>query len=83
VESTGALLGLFTQTSRVLGTNGPLLHLACLSVADVEGFFETGDAPFDTSFLNKHLRVFYLDKKKEEKEEKEETEEEPRQEEAA
>lgn len=59
VDSTGLLLGLFGQTARSIGLNGPLLHLAGISDTDVEARFQESEAPWDTSFLNPRLRVVY------------------------
>ena len=59
VDSTGLLLGLFGQTARCIGLNGPLLHLAGISDTEVEARFQASDAPWDTSFLNPRLRVIY------------------------
>ena len=59
VDSTGLLLGLFGQTARSIGLNGPLLHLAGISDTDVEARFQEADAPWDTSFLNPRMRVTY------------------------
>ncbi len=59
IDSTGLLLGLFAQTARSIGLNGPLLHLAGISDTDVEGTFTEADAPWDTSFLNPRMRVVY------------------------
>jgi hypothetical protein len=59
VESTGLLLGLFSQTARSIGTNGPLLHLAGIADTDVVGHFTEEDAVWDTSFLNPRFKVVY------------------------
>jgi hypothetical protein len=59
IDSTGLLLGLFSQTAKSIGLNGPLLQLAGIADTDVEARFEEGDARWDTSFLNPRLRVSY------------------------
>jgi hypothetical protein len=59
IDSTGLLLGLFGQTARCIGLNGPLLQLAGISDTDVEARFLEADAPWDTSFLNPRLHVTY------------------------
>ena len=59
IDSTGLLLGLFTQTARSIGLNGPLLQLAGIADTDVEAKFSEEDAPWDTSFLNPRLKVVY------------------------
>jgi hypothetical protein len=64
VESTGLFLGLMSGCSAVNGMNGPLLHLASLCEVDVEAWFQSFDAPYDSAFLNPRLRVRYLEEKK-------------------
>ncbi len=59
VESTGLLLGLFAQSARSIGTNGPLLHLAGIADTDVNGHFTAEDEPWDTGFLNPRFKVSY------------------------
>ncbi len=59
VESTGLLLGLFSQAARCIGTHGPLLHLAGIADTDVDAHFGAEDAAWDTSFLNPRMKVIY------------------------
>lgn len=59
VDSTGLLLGLFANTSRSIGLNGPLVQLAGMADTDVEARFEAGESVWDTSFLNPRLKVRY------------------------
>src|SRR5690606_28580950 len=59
VESTGLLLGLFARTALTIGMNGPLLHLAGLADADVEGHFTEAESAWDTSFLNPRIKIAY------------------------
>jgi hypothetical protein len=61
VDSSGLLLGLFAQTARSIGFNGPMLHLAGLAETDVEARFEGKDAVWDTSFLNPRMKVIYAE----------------------
>lgn len=64
MESTGLTIALIAATAGVQGMNGPLLHLASLCEADVQGFFRAYDAPYDTAFLNPRLKLRVLEEKK-------------------
>jgi hypothetical protein len=61
-----SLVGFFSVADRVMGANGPLLHLASITDTDVEGYFLSVDAPYDTSFLNPRFHVNYLEKQEKE-----------------
>lgn len=56
-DTASTLLALFATTSGTMGMHGPLLLLAGLTDADVTGYFDAKDAPWDTSALNSRLRV--------------------------
>ena len=60
-DSPGLVLGFLTFAVKVLAMNGPLLHFASLTDVPVEAYFETGDAPYDTSLLNPLFTVRYVD----------------------
>jgi len=56
-DSPGALLALFASTAGTVGLHGNLILLAGLTDADVTAYLREVDAPFDTSGLNRKLRV--------------------------
>lgn len=64
-DSPGTLLALFASTAGTVGMQGNLILLAGLTDADVTAYFREEDAPFDTSELNKRLRVIAWSPRKE------------------
>lgn len=64
-DSPGTLLALFASTAGTVGMQGNLVLLAGLTDADVTAYFREEDAPYDTSELNRKLRVIPLNQRKE------------------